>query len=120
MKKYKEIFTVKPEDCISEISPDLPSLLGTYMLVKWMEIVSAKNINQSIDKNKYLTVGEQVCIAHTGMVKEGQKVEIVSTIVTEEKREILFEIKAICNKRTIATATHKRIKIPLKLLEKIV
>jgi len=119
MKNYKETFTVQKEDCISSIDSSLPSLLGTYTLVKWMEIISAKDINQHIDTSKYITVGEQVCIEHTGMVKESEKVEITATIIKEEKREIHFEIEAQCNGKIVAKATHKRIKIPLKVLEKI-
>ena len=119
MKNYKEIFTVQKEDCISRIDSSLPSLLGTYTIVKWMEIVSAKNVNQYIDTNKYITVGEQVCIEHTGMVKESKEVEIIANIVKEEKRAVLFEIEALCDNKIIATATHKRIKIPLKILGKM-
>jgi len=120
MKNYKEIFIVQKEDCISSIDSSLPSLLGTYTLVKWMEIVSAKNINHYLDTSKYITVGEQVCIEHTGMVKESEKVEIIATITKEEKREVHFEIEVICNGKIVAKATHKRIKIPLKILRKMV
>jgi len=119
MKDYKETFTVQKEDCISSIDSSLPSLLGTYTLVKWMEIISAKNINQFLDTSKYITVGKQVCIEHTGMVKESEKVEIIATIAVEGKREIHFEIEALCNGKIVAKATHKRIRIPLKVLEKI-
>ena len=34
---YSEKFIVKEQDCISEINSELPSVLGTYILVKWME-----------------------------------------------------------------------------------
>ena len=55
---YKEYFTVEEKDCISDISSELPSVLGTYILVKWMEIVSARLINQQINTQKYMTVGK--------------------------------------------------------------
>jgi len=119
MKDYKETFIVQKEDCISQLDSSLPSLLGTYTIVKWMEIVSAKNINQYLDVNKYITVGEQVCIEHIGMLKEDQEVEIVAHIMKEQKREIFFEIEAINDEKIIAKATHKRIKISLKVLGKI-
>ena len=62
MKTYKERFIVSKADCISAIDSNLPSVLGTYTIVKWMEIVSAKCINQTLDLNKYITVGEQASI----------------------------------------------------------
>jgi len=58
MKVYSENFIVKQEDCISDIADYLPSILGTYTLVKWMEIVSAKNIYEEIDQERYITVGQ--------------------------------------------------------------
>ncbi|SFZ98190.1 hypothetical protein MNB_SV-5-1496 [hydrothermal vent metagenome] len=53
------------------------------------------------------------------MVKKHATVEIITTICKEEEREIHFEIEALSNGKIIAKATHKRIKIPLKILEKI-
>ena len=119
INSYSEKFIVKQADCISAIDSNLPSVLGTYTIVKWMEITSAKCINQSIDLNKYITVGEQISIEHTSMVKLSEKVEIVANIIKEENRAIFFEIKALCNNNVIATATHKRTKIPLKLLKRL-
>ena len=119
MQEYKEKFRVKAEDCILDINANLPSLLGTYTLVKWMEIVSVRNINQTIDTQKYITVGEKVCIEHTEMVKLDEEVEIISHIIKEEKREIYFEIEAKVAQKIVATATHKRVKIPLRILEKM-
>ena len=120
MKTYKERFIVSRADCISAIDSNLPSVLGTYTIVKWMEIVSAKCINQTLDLNKYITVGEQVSIEHTAMVKLGEKVEIVTSISKEEKRAVFFEIQALCSGKVVATATHKRTKVPLKLLERLI
>ena len=120
MKEYKESFKVTKDDCISAISSSLPDILGTYSIVKFMKIVSAKNINRFLDTSKYITVGERVDIEHINMVKLGDTIEICSTIIKEQKRDIFFEIKATLNGKTIATATHKRVKIPLKILNKIV
>jgi len=53
------------------------------------------------------------------MAKLGDIIEICSAIIKEQKRDIFFEIKATLNGKTIATATHKRVKIPLKVLNKI-
>lgn len=119
MKTYKEKFIVSKADCISAIDSSLPSVLGTYTIVKWMEITSAKCINQSLDLNKYITVGKQISIEHTSMVKQSKKVEIVANIIKEENRAVFFEIKALCDSKVIATATHKRTKIPLKLLKRL-
>ena len=116
--EYSENFIVTEESCISEIDSSLPNLLGTYILVKWMEIVCAKNMNRNLDK-KYITVGKEVSIDHVGMVKKDESVEIISKIITEEKKYTIFSIKALVNNKIVATASHKRIIVPKKILSKV-
>lgn len=102
-KQYSETFNVTNKDCISEIDSTLPNLLGTYTLVKWMEIVSAKNINRQLDK-LYISVGQKISIEHTDMVKLGENVQIISTIQEERKRNVIFGIEAISDGKLIASA----------------
>jgi len=116
---YSEIFTVDYNDCISAIDSSLPKILGTYIIVKWMEIVSAKNINRKIDE-KYITVGKEVSIEHIGMAKIGDNVKITSEIISKTKRNVEFEIKAMLNDEVIARETHKRTIIPIKLLDRMI
>jgi len=54
MRELKDKFIVEAKDCIFDISDTLPAVLGTYTLVKWMEIVSANLINRHIDCQNYL------------------------------------------------------------------
>ena len=115
-----QTFSVKKEDCISDIAEFLPTMLGTYTLVKWMEIVSAKNIYAKIEQTKYITVGQTVNIEHLQMVKLDEVIEVVSTITTQKKRDIFFEIEAFNGQGVlVAKATHKRVLIPLKVVEKV-
>jgi len=120
MSSLTQTFKVEKEDCISDLADYLPAMLGTYVLVKWMEIVSAKNINTQIDKEKYITFGQRVDIEHLQMVKLGEEVEVILTITEKAKREISFEIEAFNTEgELVARATHKRILMPLKVVEKI-
>jgi len=117
---YEERFIVSAEDCISQIDSTLPSLLGTYTLVKWMEIVSARNINRQIDTQKYITVGQEVSITHIGSGKLEDEVVIVSKLIDQEKRESYFEVEATIAGKQIAKATHKRVLMPLRVVQKLV
>ncbi len=112
-----EIFTVDRNDCISDISVDLPDLLGTYILVKWMEIVSAKLAIDTIDEN-YITVGKSIDIQHMGMAKKGDKVSIRSKLIKKEKKKLTFSIVAKLNNTQIAEAKHTRIIISKKIVER--
>ena len=116
---HEECFTVAAEDCISHIDSTLPSLLGTYTIVKWMEITSAKNINTTIDTEKQITVGQEVAIEHSGVGKIGDKVQVTSRLVKQEKRKYYFEIEAMISGERIAKASHKRVLMPLRVLEKL-
>jgi len=113
----EEFFIIKDNDCISNIDPSLPSLLGTYILVKWMEIVSAKLANKNID-NGFLTVGQEVCIEHKGMGKIGQEVKITSKILESLKRTMKFQIFAVIGDKQIASAIHTRVIISKKIINR--
>ena len=116
---YSEKFTVKEQDCISEISSELPSVLGTYILVKWMETVSATLINQQIDSSKYMTMGKRIDIEHSGMAKKGDEVMVEATIIEQSKREVLFSLVAILGDNEIAKASHTRVIISKKVVDKM-
>ena len=120
MQEYKEKFRVKAEDCISQIDSSLPLLLGTYTIVKWMEIVSAKYINSQIDTQKFITVGKRVDIEHTGMADVDNEIVITTTIEEQGKREVSFNIEATLEEKVIATAFHTRTIIPKKLIDRLI
>ena len=119
INSYSEAFIVNEQDCISDISSELPSVLGTYILVKWMEIVSARLINKQIDTQKLITMGKRVDIEHSGMAREGDEVVIEATIVEQSKREILFNVIAMLGDKVIAKATHTRTLISKKVVAKM-
>ncbi len=116
---HTESFTVHPTDCISTLDPTLPDLLGTYILVQWMEITAAKLINSVLNSDERLTVGEHVDIHHTGMAKLGESVTITATLVEHDTKHARFTLEARNNGKLIATAEHQRTIIPRKLLDRM-
>ncbi len=116
---HTESFTVHPTDCISTLDPTLPDLLGTYILVQWMEITAAKLINTILNTDDRLTVGEHVDIHHTGMARLGETVTVTATLVEQDKKHASFSIEARNDEKLIATAEHQRTIIPRKLLERM-
>ncbi len=116
---HTESFTVQSTDCISTLDPALPDLLGTYILVQWMEITAAKLINTVLNTNERLTVGEHVDIHHTGMARLGENVTITAILVEQDKKHARFTIEAYNGDKLIATAEHTRAIIPRKLLERM-
>ena len=113
------MFTVHTSDCIRTLDPTLPDLLGTYILVQWMEITAAKLINGVLNTGERLTVGEHVDIHHTGMAKIEESVTITATLIEHDKKHAQFTIEAYNGDKRIATAEHRRAIIPRKLLERM-
>ena len=116
---HTQTFVVEPHDCISQLDPALPDLLGTYILVKWMEIASATQLGYFIDSNR-ISVGARVDIEHTGMAKLDDTVMITSRLITHDKKHATFSIEARQDNKVIATATHLRTIIPKKLIDRMI
>ena len=84
-----------------------------------MEIVSAKLINYQLDCEKYITMGKEVSIEHLGMVKLGEKVMVTSQIIEQNKKEVQFSMQVMLGEKEIAKASHLRVIIPVKLVERM-
>jgi len=113
----KEAFKVKPEDCTSAIDKRLPDLLGTYTVVLWMEIVSAKLAQNSLD-DKYITVGQNINLNHIGMATIDEDIIVESTLVEQNKRTLKFTVEMRLGDELIAKAEHKRVIIPQRLIQR--
>jgi predicted thioesterase len=117
--RYEEKFIVETDDCISAINSTLPDILGTYTIVKWMEIVSAKLINKQLDTQRYISVGKELNIEHLAMAKLGEELVVISEITKQDKKEVHFSIRAMLGEKEIARASHLRGILPLKIVERI-
>jgi len=117
--RYEENFIVEKNDCISAINSTLPDILGTYTIVKWMEIVSAKLINKQLDTQRYISVGKELNIEHLAMAKFGEELVVISEITKQDKKEVHFNIRAMLGAKEIARASHARGIVPLKIVERM-
>jgi len=117
--RYTEKFIVEKNDCISAINSTLPDILGTYTIVKWMEIVSAKLINKQLDTQRYISVGKELNIEHFAMAKLGEELIVISEITKQDKKEVCFNISAMLGEKEIARASHLRGIVPLKIVERM-
>ncbi len=113
----KEVFKVKPKDCTSAVDKRLPDLLGTYTIVLWMEIVSAKLAQNSLD-DKYITVGQNINLNHIGMAIIDEDVIVSSTFLHQNKRTLAFKLEVHLGNELIAEAEHKRVIIQQRLIQR--
>ncbi len=113
----KEVFKVKPENCTSAIDKRLPDLLGTYTVVLWMEIISAKLAQTSLD-DKYITVGQNINLNHIGMATIDENVIVSATFLHQNKRTLAFKVEVHLGNELIAEAEHKRVIIQQRLIQR--
>nr|VFJ61510.1 MAG: Acyl-CoA dehydrogenase [Candidatus Kentron sp. FW] len=111
-------FLIEAEHCISRIEPSMPSVLGTYVIVQWMETAAAELVHPRIEEG-YISVGGKVSIEHTVPVPMGKTVDINAKVVEVDGNSIRFTIRAEWNGKKIAQADHWRSVMPMKLFNRL-
>jgi predicted thioesterase len=107
---HQRSFTVTRERCISNLVEDLPSIMGTYALVEWMEIAAALCIGDFLDQDQ-LSVAESIDIQHFKAVGEGAQVL---------GSRVWFDIRAHVDGIKVGECIHVRAVVPRRLLERVV
>lgn len=115
-----ERFIVTYEDTIAgQVSEDLPQVLGTFILTKWMEQIAGYMV-QSYLLDGDLTVGAQIDIEHVAPSPVGMNISIESSLIKVDGISLHFNIVAYDDVELIARAKHKRTVISRPLLERII
>jgi len=103
-----ETYIVSKEDLISDIDQSLPNVLGTYTIVKWAEITSAKLLLPHLNENE-LSVGIRVDIKHTGISLIDHSITVITEVTTIKGPMVGFEIIVSDKEETIAKIKHTRV-----------
>ncbi|WMJ23431.1 thioesterase family protein [Paludicola sp. MB14-C6] len=83
------------------------AVYATPMMIALMEEVSAKCLQQFIDKDM-TSVGTCISSSHVAATPKGMKVKAVAKIVAVEGRKVNFEIRAYDETGLIGEGTHER------------
>lgn len=86
-------FTVARERCISNLVVGLPSILGTYALVEWMEIAAYLCIAECLDPGQ-LSVADSIDVQHFRAVGEGADVVIDAVVRQVRGHRVWFDVRA--------------------------
>lgn len=115
-----EKFDVTNEDTIAaQVAGDLPPVLGTFVLIKWMESVAGYMVQPYLPEGR-ISVGAQIDVEHLAPSPVGQKVHIEATYIGTEGAFLSFHIVAHDEVELIGRATHKRAVIAKPLLDRII
>lgn len=116
---HQRSFTVTRERCISNLVEDLPSIMGTYALVEWMEIAAALCIGDFLDQDQ-LSVAESIDIQHFKAVGEGAQVHVDAVVRQVLGSRVWFDIRAHVDDIKVGECIHVRAVVPRRLLERVV
>lgn len=91
----------------SRRSPSLPQVLSTPDMISAMEAASWQCILPALPEGKR-SVGTHVNVSHDMGVPIGTEVTVTSTIIEIDRRRIVFEVLATCDKGQVGAGTHTR------------
>lgn len=115
---HRRSFTVAREHCISNLAAGLPSIMGTYALVEWMEIAAYLCIGERLDPGQ-LSVAESIDVQHARAVGEGALVAINAVVCRVQGHRVWFDIQACVGASKVGQCRHVRAVIPRRLLDRV-
>jgi fluoroacetyl-CoA thioesterase len=96
-----------------DVTPDMAPrhltvvVLSTPSMVGLIENTCLVSVVPHLDENE-TTVGTHVCVSHTGVANEGEKVTIRSRLTDVERRRLTFSIEVSSPRGVISEGTHQR------------
>ncbi len=115
--RHQRSFTVTRERCISSLVEGLPSIMGTYALVEWMEIAAALCIGECLDPDQ-LSVAESIDVQHFKAVGEGAEVVVDAVVRQVLGNRVWFDVRAHVDDVKVGECSHVRAVVPRRLLER--
>jgi predicted thioesterase len=100
--------TTTPDQGITHLGPDVPSVLSTPAMIGLMERTAVKLIAPYLEQNEG-SVGVHVDVSHTAPTPIGMKVTVNATLASIAGRHMSFRVEALNEKGKIGEGTHKRV-----------
>ena len=94
------------------VSPTGIQILSTPMMIRHMELNSAKLISPMLPTN-FSSVGYEVYIRHKAPAHLGAKITVWSELVEVDDRKLLFAVRVTEGKKLIGEGTHRRTIVPM-------
>jgi fluoroacetyl-CoA thioesterase len=84
-----------------------PSVLATPAMIAAMELACAEAARPCLEGAEQ-TVGTMVHVWHRAAAKIGETLEVDAKLIEQDRRKLLFEVKASCAGKVIGEGTHER------------
>jgi predicted thioesterase len=100
-------FTVEPQHLIDFADQDMPAVLSTPWLIKWLEQTARETLRPLLDAGQ-ASVGMEVDIRHLAPTPQDGKVQCTARVIGSEDTTVTFQVEASDDTELIARGVHKR------------
>lgn len=101
------VFKVEPQHLIDFAGADMPAVLSTPWLIKWLEQTAREAIRPHLEAGE-ASVGMEVDIRHLAPTPQGATVTCTARFISVEGRTVTFQVEATDEHELIARGVHKR------------
>lgn len=100
-------FKVEPQHLIDFAGADMPAVLSTPWLIKWLEQTARETLRPLLDEGE-ASVGMEVEIRHLAPTPLGSTVTCTARVIFAEGSTVTFQVEASDEQEIIARGAHKR------------
>ena len=100
-------FHVESQHLIDFAGGDMPAVLSTPWLIKWLEQTARETLRPFLDESE-ASVGVEVDIRHLAPAPLGSAVTCVARVIASEGTTVTFQVEAADAQELIARGFHQR------------
>jgi predicted thioesterase len=100
-------FKVEPQHLIDFAGGDMPAVLSTPWLIKWLEQTARELLRPLLDDGE-ASVGMEVDIRHLAPTPSGSMVKCIARVISIEGSAMTFQVEASDELELVARGVHKR------------
>lgn len=100
-------FKVEPQHLIDFAGDDMPAVLSTPWLIKWLEQTARETLHPLLDVGE-ASVGAEIDLRHLAPTPPGSTVTCTARVISSEGSSVTFQIEASDEQELIARGIHKR------------
>ena len=100
-------FKVEAAQLIDFAGDDMPAVLSTPWLIKWLEQTARETLRPLLDEGE-ASVGMEVDIRHLAPTPLGSTVKCVARVISAEGSTVTFQIEASDEHELVVRGVHKR------------
>jgi len=100
-------YIVRSEDTAKFLGSGDVEVLSTPAMIAYMERTALEAVQSNLPRN-LTTVGIRVDVKHLRPAPKGGKIRVTAKLIQQDRRKLVFEVKAFWNEELIGEGIHER------------